>query len=117
MGEDRMTWEEFERRVVTAVVAALALRGKIPGQELRDEFEALLGYSEGSRVLAALDKPPRFCSDCGKPHTRALQTQCWDCEEARAKKAREEREAEIRADERAKVEAEIREKMAKGGEF
>lgn len=107
MGDERMTWEEFERRVLAAVGAALALRGKVPGQELRGELESLLGYSEGSRVLAALDKPPRFCSDCGKPHTRALQTQCWYCEEARAKKAREEREVEIRADERARVLAEM----------
>lgn len=110
MGDERMTWEEFERRVLAAVGAALALRGKVPGQELRYEFEALIGYSEGARILAALDRPPRFCPNCGKPHRRAIQTQCWDCEEKISQKTREEREAAIRADERAKVRAELAQK-------
>lgn len=114
MGEERavMSWEEFGGRTKALFEQLLALKGKPPGDQHQTEARALFGWRAQYALELCLN-PPRLCAKCHGEH-QGLDALCYDCQKAASQA---ETEARIRADERARVEAEIREKMAKGGEF
>lgn len=103
----RLSWEEFERRVLLLVSKLLALRGEKADPELRGEASALFGY-HANNVIWAMAQPPRICPRCKGLH-HGWSALCYPCEK---QYEQETHEAAIRADERAKVEAEVSAKLA-----
>lgn len=106
-GPRRMLWAEYRSRVTSLVAQVLEVEGGPIAGPLLAEAATLFGGQSGN-VVSALSEPPLICPRCGRLHHGCgWEPLCYECDKATKEAAREEA---IRADERAKVRAELAQK-------